>query len=83
VNTEGIVLPNAQIIQDDVWDSVYKYTWVLEADQIKQDVMKDKIRTSQTSSFRSKLNGGNMISASTWTVLLVRYTAGIVKYRKE
>jgi len=43
-NTEGIVLPNDQDIQD-VKDGGYKYLGVLAADYIKQDEMKDKIRT--------------------------------------
>ena len=33
---------------------------------------------------RSKLNAGNTVSAlNTWAVSLVRYSAGIIKWRKE
>jgi len=39
-NTEGIVLPNAQVTQD-VKDGGYRYLGMLEANQIKQDEMKD------------------------------------------
>jgi len=38
----GIVLPNAQVIQD-VKDGSYKYHGVLEADQIKQGKLNEAI----------------------------------------
>ena len=86
-NTEGMVQPSAQVIQG-VKDCGYKYPGVLEANQIKQEEMKDKIQTQYFRQvkrvLRSKLNGGNMISAiNIWAVSLVRYTAGIVKQRKD
>jgi len=59
------VLPNAQVIQNDKHGG-YKYLEALEADQIKQDEMKDTIRTEY---FRrvKRLLGSKMISAiNTW-----------------
>jgi len=72
----------------DVKDAGYKYLEVLEANQIKQEEMKDNTRTEYFRQvkrvLRSKLNGGNMISAiNIWAVSLVRYTAGIVNQRKD
>jgi len=60
----------------------------MEANQIKLDEMKDKIRTGNFRRIkrvlRSKMNGGNMISAvNTWAVSLVSYTAEIVKWKKD
>jgi len=43
-HTEGIVLPNAQVICE-VKEDGYKYLGVLETDQIKHDEMKDKVKT--------------------------------------
>jgi len=86
-HTEGIVLPNAQVIRE-VNEDDYKYLGVLETDQIKHDEMKDKVKTEYLRWIRrvlqSKLNGGNTIGAiNTWAVSLVRYTAGIINWRKD
>jgi len=43
-HTEGIVLPNSQVIHE-VKEDGYKYLGVLETDQIKHDQMKDKVKT--------------------------------------
>jgi len=47
-HSEGIVLPNAQVICE-VKEDGYKYLGVLETDQIKHDEMKDKVKTGQES----------------------------------
>jgi len=86
-HTEGIVLPNAQVIREVKKDG-YTYLGVLETDQIKHDEMKDKVKMEYLRWVRrvlqSKLNGGNMIGAiNTWAVSLVRCTAGIINWRKD
>jgi len=72
-HTEGIVLPNAQVIRE-VKEDGYKYLGVLETDQIKHDEMKDKVKMEYLRRARrvlqSKLNGGNTIGAiNTWLCL--------------
>ena len=51
----------------DVKEGGYKYLGVLEADQIKHEEMKDEIQTEYFRRVkrlvRSKLNGGNIITA--------------------
>ena len=86
-HTEEIVLPHAQVIRE-VKEDGYKYLGVLKTDQIKHDEMKDKTKTEYLRRVRrvlqSKLNGGNTIGAiNTWAVSLVRYTAGIISWRKD
>jgi len=86
-HTEGIVLPNAQVIRE-VKEDGYKYLGVLGTDQIKHDEMKDKVKTEYLRRVRrvlqSKLNGGNTVGAfNTWAVSLVHYTAGIINWRKD
>jgi len=86
-HTEGILLPNAQVIHV-VKEDGYKYLGVLQTDQIKHEKMKDKLKTEYLiwvrRVLRSKLNGGNTISATnTCAVSLVCYTAGIINWRKD
>ena len=85
--SNSITFPDAQLIQD-VKEGGYKYLGVLEADQIKHEETKNKIRTEYFRRVKrilhSKLNGGNIISAiNTWAVSLVRYSAEIVNWRKD
>ena len=76
------VLSNAQVIQN-VQHGGYKYLEVLEADLIKQDEMKDTVRTEYFRRVRRLLRSKTISAINTWAVSLVRYTAGIVKCRKD
>ena len=86
-NSEGITLPNLETI-GEIEETGYKYLGILEAEDIKHNEMKDKIKKEYLSRVRavlkSKLNGGNTITAvNTWAVPLIRYSAGIVEWKKE
>ena len=61
----------------------YKYLGILEADGVKHEEMKDQIKEEYIRRVRnilkSKLNGGNIISAiNSRAVSIVRYGAGII-----
>ncbi|XP_069971818.1 uncharacterized protein [Penaeus vannamei] len=78
---DGAVMRNAE-------ESRYKYLGVLEVDGIKHDQMKDQVKKEYTRRVRnilkSKLNGGNIISAiNSRAVSVVRYGAGIIKWTKN
>lgn len=61
---------------------------MLEADGMLHDTMRKKIAMKYLRRVRkvaqSKLNGGNLIRAiNTWVVSLVRYSGGIVDWKKQ
>lgn len=61
---------------------------MLEADGMLHDTMRKKIAMEYLRRVRkvaqSKLNGGNLIRAiNTWAVSLVRYSGGIVDWKKQ
>ena len=66
----------------------YKYLGILEADKfleekMKFNVLKEYIRRIRKVS-KSKLNGGNVIcGVNTWAVLLLRYSAAFVSWKKS
>ena len=71
-----------------LFDTRIKYIGVLEADQIKREDMKEKLRTEYKKGIRkllrSKPNGRNMMRAiNTWAVSLLRYTAPFVEWRRD
>ena len=73
----------AQVIQD-VKKGGYKYLGMPDVDQIKQDEMKDKLRMDYFRQvkrvLRTKLNGGNTISAiNIMGSIAGAYTVKIVK----
>jgi len=76
------VLSNDQVIQN-VKHGGYKHLEVLEADQIKQDEMKDTIRTEYFRRVKRLLRSKTISAINTWAESLVRYTTGIVKCRKD
>ena len=87
VEDAGIQMPDGQLIQD-LGNESYKYLGVLEADKIKMEEMKNKVRKDYYRRIRkvlqSKLNGGNVIKAmNSWAVAAVRYTAGIVDWKVD
>ena len=76
VKSEGISMPDG-----------YKYLGILEADGVKHEEMKDQIKEEYIRRVRnilkSKLNGGNIISAiNSRAVSIVRYGAGIINWTK-
>ena len=84
VEDAGIEMPGGIVIED-LGDGAYKYLGVLEADKIKMEEMKQKVRTDYYRRVRkileSSLNGGNTVKAmNTWAVAAVRYTAGILDW---
>jgi hypothetical protein len=83
----GIRMPDGQIM-GDVGDGSYKYLGVLEAEKIKMEEMKNKVRKEYQQRvkklMKSRLNAGNLIKAmNTWAVAAVRYTAGILDWTVE
>ena len=85
--TDGIELPSGDTIKD-INEEGYKYLVILEFDSVRE---KNIIRNIQSEYFRrsrlvvrSKLNGRNKIKAlNTWVISLLRYGAGILKWRKN
>ena len=66
----------------------YKYLGILELDKIMEAEMKRKFVKEYERRLRlvlkSKLNGKNKIMAmNTWAVALLRYGAGVLKWRKD
>ena len=85
VRREGIDMPDGNIMKCVEEGSGYKYLGNLEADGIKHNEMKDKISKEYVRRLRtilkSKLNGGNIISAITSrAVTIIRYGAGIIEW---
>ena len=84
IEDDRISMPDGQVIQD-LGEESYKYLGILEADKMKMEEMKGKVRKEYYRRIRkvleSKLNGGNIIKAmNTWAVAAVRYTAGILDW---
>ena len=86
--SDGIVLPDDTIIKAMNEGDSYKYLGIMEADQILRKEMKDKVkkeyfrRTKKV--LKSKLNGGNSITAiNTWAVSLLRYSAAFLSWTRE
>ena len=86
--SEGIELPDGQLIKNLEDEDAYKYLGILEADTIKNKEMKATLTKEYFRRIRkvlkSKLNGGNIISAiNSRAVSLIRYGAGIIKWTRE
>ena len=85
--TEGIQLPDGSTIKD-IEEGGYKYLGVIEGEEIKHQEMKEKIRKEYIKRLKailkSKLSSGNAVKASnSWAVPIIRYTAGIVNWKKS
>ena len=85
--TEGIQLPDGNNIKD-IDEEGYKYLGIIEGEEIKHQEMKEKVRKEYIKRLRailkSKLNSGNTVKAiNTWAVPVIRYSAGIVDWRKS
>ena len=84
VEFDGIVLPNDTIMKT-VDEDGYKYLGILELDDIMHQEMKGKFKKEYYRRVRkvlkSKLNGGNVITAiNTWAVAIMRYGAGVINW---
>ena len=87
VDSSGIDLPDDQHIRE-IGEEGYKYLGILQLDQNLNTNMKVKITSEYIRRVkklcRSKLNGGNLIGGiNTWTVGVVRYSAGVVDWTME
>ncbi|XP_069997569.1 uncharacterized protein [Penaeus vannamei] len=87
VESDGLRMPDGAMMRK-IEESGNKYLGVLEVDGIKHDQMKDQVKKEYTRRVRnilkSKLNGGNIISAiNSRAVSVVRYGAGIIKGTKN
>ena len=87
VESDGLCMPDGEMMRN-IEESGYKYLGVLEVDGIKHDQMKEQVKKEYTrrirSILKSKLNGGNIISAiNSRAVSVVRYGAGIIKWTKN
>eukprot|EP00795_Rhopilema_esculentum_P003517 gene3517-biopygen1669 len=83
----GIELVNGEKIKE-VGEEGYKYLGITELDRIKEEEMKKIFQREYFRRVRlimqSKLNGRNKIKATnTWAISLMRYGAGIIKWRKD
>ena len=86
--SEGTRLPDKTTMRAMRESKGYKYLGVLEVDGMLHDTMKKKIGKEYLCRVRkvaqSKFNGGNLIRAiNTWAVSLVRYSGGIVDWKKQ
>ena len=67
VRSEGIKMPDGEVLKSLEDGDEYKYLGVLEADNIKHETMKNNIKKEYVRRIRkilsSKLNGGNIISS--------------------
>ena len=85
VESNGIVLPNGDVMKSLKEGESYKYLGILEADQFKYKEMKRTVKKEYLRRVRkvleSRLNGGNLIAAiNTWAVSLLRYAAGFIDW---
>ena len=85
-STDGIELPTGEKIRE-IGEDGYIYLGILERDEVKEQEMKDKFKNEYFRRtkliLKSKLNGRNKIMAmNTWTVSILRYGAGILKWDK-
>ena len=87
VESDGLCMPDGTMMRN-IEEAGYKYLGILEADGIKHDEMKEQLKKEYIRRVRnvlkSKLNGGNIISAiNSRAVSIVRYGAGIIKWTKN
>ena len=85
--SDGISMPNGDVMDAIEEGACYKYLGILEADGIKNHEMKSQISKTYFRRVRnilkSKLNGGNIISSiNSRAVSVIRYGAGVIKWTK-
>ena len=88
VKSEGIKLPDNRKMRSLNENEGYKYLGILQADQIKQKKMKEKVGNEYKRRVRklleTKLNGQNIINAiNTRAIPLLRYSAAFLGWTKE
>ena len=86
--TDGFELPNHDRIKTLEENETYKYLGILEADIIKQVLMKDMIRKEYLRRtqklLETKLSSRNLIKGiNTWAVPLVRYSEPFLKWTRD
>ena len=86
--SEGIQLPNDEVIKNVEEGEGYKYLGILEADGFKNSEMKEKVRKEYfrriKKILKSKLNAGNIVTAiNSRAVAVIRYGAGLLKWTKD
>ena len=86
VSSEGVEMPDGEGIKVD--ENGYKYLRILENNKIKESKMKENFRREYPRKtkliMKSRLNGRNkIIVINTWSVSLMRYGVGIVKWTKS
>ena len=87
VSSEGVEMPDGEGIKE-VDKNGYKYLRILENNKIKESKMKENFRREYPRKtkliMKSGLNGRNkIIVINTWSVSLMRYGVGIVKWTKS
>jgi len=85
VQSDGIKMPDGEMLKSLEEGDNYKYLGVLEADTIKHQTMKETVRKEYLRRVRkvlgSKLNGGNIITAiNSRAVSIIRYGAGVLEW---
>ena len=85
VQSDGINMPDGEMLKALEEGDNYKYLGVLEADTIKHQTMKETVRKEYLRRVRkvlgSKLNGGNIITAiNSRAVSIIRYGAGVLDW---
>ena len=72
--SEGIKAPNDKVTRSLKEDEEYKYLGILQADQIKQQEMKEKVGNEYKQRvrklFETKQNVENIRAINTWVMLL-------------
>ena len=86
--TDGMELPNNDIIRTLGENETYKYLGILEADTIEQVEMKDKIQKEYLRRTRkqleTKLSSRNLIKGiNTWDVPLFKYSGPFLKWTRD
>lgn len=86
IHSEGLEMDDGSWIRE-IEEQGYKYLGVLEYDDVLHERMKENIRNEYISRvrliLRSHLSSNNSIKAiNTWAVPVVRYSAGVVKWKK-
>ena len=87
-STENIRLPSREEIRELEIEETYKYLGIHQADEVKNNVVKEKTQSEYKKRLRmilkSKLSGFNQITAiNIYASPIIAYTAGIVDWNKE
>ena len=88
VKSVGLELPDGKVIKLLQEGESNQYLGILDTDKFLEEKMKLNVSKEYIRRIRkvlkSKLNGGNLVrGVNTWTVSLLRYSAGFVSWRKS